>query len=304
MQERTTAQLRERALAALAREQHGVVALGQLEGIGFTTSAVDRRVAAGRLHRIFPGVYAVGRADVPQEGRWLAAVLASGGEAVLSHGAAAALWGFGRRTAGRIDVTVPGDLKRAPHPGIRHHRSKVLPPCDRTVHAGIRVTTPARTLLDVAAVEPRAVVEREVEAMERLGLFDLTAIERLLEDHPGRRGTPTLRAAAAAWRGPDVTRSELERIFLALCREHGLPRPLVNTLVLGFEVDFHWPAHRLIVETDGLSFHATRAAVERDHARDAALMAAGFVVVRFTYRQVVDEPARTARTVAQLLRGR
>jgi hypothetical protein len=171
---------------------------------------------------------------------------------------------------------------------------------ERTVHDGIPVTAVARTLLDLAAVARRRTVERAVEEAERRRLFDLGAVDVLLQRHARRRGVPLLSAVIAAYRDDHLrTRQELERRFLGLCDESGLPRPEVNTMVGRYEVDFHWAEKRLIVECDGWSTHATRAAFERDRERDAWLTVKGYRVVRFTWRRVVSEPHQ----VAQLLRG-
>jgi len=168
-----------------------------------------------------------------------------------------------------------------------------------TVHQGLAVTTPARTLLDVAAVLPHA-LERIASEAERLRLFDLQAVRAVLTRHPRRRGTPALAALLDAQSlGLELTRSELEIRFLELCREHGIAAPLVNVPVGAYEADFLWRPQRLIAETDGTSIHLTRAAFERDRTRDAELTAAGYRVVRFTYRRVTQEP----RAIAALLRG-
>ena len=167
---------------------------------------------------------------------------------------------------------------------------------------GIPVTSPARTLLDLAAVVPPDAVERAVERAEALRIFDLGAILRLLSDnprHPGRRALAG--ALEHYWEVPTPTRSELEDLFLDLCTRHGLPRPVVNARVCGYEVDFLWREQRVIVETDGHTTHGTRAAFERDRARDARLVAAGYRVVRFTYRQVTEASEDVVAVLHSLL---
>ena len=273
----------DRAIAALAARQHGVVAWWQLRAIGVTRSQVDVRIASGRLHRIHHGVYAVGHPVLTIAGRRLAAVLALGPGAVLSHRSAAEHRGFLPPTGGALHVTVPGPAGRRPRTGIRVHRAAVEP----AVHDGVPITTVARTLVDVAATESRPVLDRAIKAAERARVFDLRAIEPLMV--PRRRGVGALRAALGAWHDAP-TRSELEEAFLRLCRRHGLPRPAVNTLVEGFLVDFVWHDARLIVETDG-DWHATRDGLHTDRRRDLAHTLAGYRTLRFTWPQVRDDDA-------------
>jgi very-short-patch-repair endonuclease len=275
-------------LAELAGRQHGVVGVGQLAPLGVDRRAVARRVAAGWLCRVHRGVYAVGRAPLSREGRWLAAVLACGECAALSYASAGALWGIRSTASARIDVTVPRGSGRRSNSRIRVHRPLEMP--ETTMKDGIRVTTPTQTLIDLSSVLPRPALERAIEAAEKLRLLD---VDRL---------PPKLATLARAVE-PEL-RSPLEALFLDLCRDHGLPRPRVNTVVEAFEVDFCWPDARLIVETDGHRHHATRGAFERDRARDAALTAAGWRVVRITHRRLVERPAEVAGLLRRLLSAR
>jgi hypothetical protein len=263
----------------------------QLRAIGFDDPAIARRVRAGRLHRIHLGVYAVGHTVPNRNARYLAAVLAAGDGAALSHRSAAILWGIHRSDAARIDVTVPRTCGFRSTKAIAVHRPR-LPPAV-TTHAGIRVTTPGRTLQDLAIAVPRRTLEKAAEMAEALRL-DVT----LDPDHPG-----AARLARVLERHDlhSTTRSLLEDDFLALCERHGIPRPLVNTYVEGLEVDFVWPNERLIVETDSRTYHGTAEAFERDRARDARLKAAGWRVVRFTRRQVHLEDDSVAELVRLLL---
>jgi hypothetical protein len=193
--------------------------------------------------------------------------------------------------ATRFDVSIPYTTPRS-HPGIRVHRCAALLPEECTVHDGVPVTTPARTLLDLAATFPRRTVERALDQAEVLELFDLDALDRVVSAHPARPGTPLLASLLREYAaGEGLTRSELEDAFLALCDDHGVERPRVNAIVRGLEVDFHWPRRRLVVEVDGWAFHRTRRAFERDRERDAVLAAGGVRVLRFTHRQVTREPA-------------
>jgi hypothetical protein len=272
-------------VAELAGRQWGVVSLAQLRALGLSADAVQRRLRAGRLHRVHHGVYAVGHRVLPREGRWLAAVLACGEDAALSHRSAAAHWGLLATSAVRIDVTIPS--ARAGNATIRLHRSRSLIARDTATHQGIPTTSIPRTLLDLAATVRPDRLERALAQAEHLELYDHRAITELLARANGHRGTPALTAAIAL--DPKLTRSEWEDRLLKLVRTAGLPEPLVN---LAFDApdygqcrpDFHWPSHRLIVETDGWLTHRTRAAFESDRAKDAALTAAGYRVVRFTWR--------------------
>jgi hypothetical protein len=262
-------------IARLAATQHGVVSRAQLYELGLGRRGIERRVASGRLHRLYRGVYAVGHTVVNRHGHYLAAVMACGDDAVLSHRSAAALWGIRPSDAPKIDVTVPRTS------GVRSSRRVVVHrparQAESTTRAGIRVTTPGQTLADLALGLPRRALEKAAENAEALRLHVAVA-----PAHPG-----TKRLAAAM--GHDLTattRSPLEDAFLELCAAYGIPRPLVNAVVEGHEVDFCWPDARLIVETDGYERHGTRAAFERDRARDADLGARGWQVARFTDRHV------------------
>lgn len=300
-----TAPLRDRALGRLAARQHGVVALSQLRELGLSASAVRSRVAAGRLHPLHRGVYAVGHPLVTMEGRWLAAVLACGPGAVLSHRSAAALWGLRPTARATIDVTAPRRAGRK-RDGIAVHSDATLAPADCGSARTIPCTTPARTLLDLAATVDRQALERACDRAEVLRLMDIRAVHELLVRAPGRCGAPLLRSVLGEQdRHPELTRSELEERFLALCRHAGLPRPEVNVRVEvaseGVEVDFVWRTRGLIVETDGHATHGTRRAFERDRERDRHLMLAGWRVVRFTWCDVSRSPAEVASTLRALL---
>jgi hypothetical protein len=232
----------------------------------------------------------------------MASVLACGADAVLSHRAAAALWGLLPPTSGKIDVTVPRRTGRSKRQRIRLHRLAGLPGDERTLHDNIPVTTVARTHLDLAATLPRRLVERAVEESERQRLFDLSAAETLLARYARRPGTPALGAVIDAYRDDHIhTRSELERLFQDLCEEHAIAPPTVNAGGGLFELDFQWPDKRVIAETDGRDVHTTRAAFERDRARDAWLTAHGYRVVRFTWRQLTREPEKVASVLRLLL---
>jgi hypothetical protein len=276
----------DRRLADLAARQHGVVSRGQLLELGLDRGTIERRVRSGRLHRLYRGVFVVGHTLVPVDGRYLAAVLACGPQAALSVRSAAALWGIRPSAAARIDVTVSHTSGVRSTRSIVVHRSRR--PVDTTTRDGIPVTTPGQTLADLATALPRRALEKAAEQAEALRL-DV----RIPAGHPGAKRL----AEATAHDLTATTRSPLEDAFLELCDAHGIPRPLVNAVVEGFEVDFCWPADRLIVETDGYQHHGTRAAFERDRARDARLTARGWRVLRFTSAQVRRDAASTAVAV-------
>jgi len=289
-------------IAAFAARQHGHVSARQLLAAAIGRGAIQHRLRSGHLIAVHRGVYAVGHVQRTNAARWIAAVLACGDGAVLSHVAAAALWELRPSSASKTDVTVPGRAGRRPRDRIVVHRSTVLPASELTVHRAIPTTTVGRTLLDVAARLQPHNLRRTVERSEVLELFDRAAIEHTLDRHPTHPGTAPLRRALDLYREDELTRSDLEALFIALCDTHDLPRPLVNRIAEGVEVDFFWPEHRLVVETDGRATHLTRAAFERDRAKDAKLAVAGLRVIRFTHRQLVRDPAGVAATLRALLR--
>lgn len=181
------------------------------------------------------------------------------------------------------------------------HLPRCLDDRDRAIVDGVPVTSVARTLVDLAGVISRHQVKRALDEAERLGLFDLASLSRLMV--PGRPGVACLRVILRDWSPPPTTRSELERRFLEICRDAGLPRPQVNAFVCGLEVDMVWHEGRLVVELDGYAFHRARGKFEDDRERDAILQLAGYRVVRFTYRRLEYEPAEVARIVRSLSRS-
>jgi hypothetical protein len=292
-------------IAALAERQHGVVARRQLEAIGLRRGAIALRIERGRLHPVHRGVYAVGHRVLSLRGAWLAAVFAVGPDAVLSHRSAAALWGMRHATGARAEVITERTLRSRPRLQLRQ---STLRADERTTHDGIPVITPPRTLLDLAAVVPPHQVERAMNEAERLGLADPLTLDALLHRHAGRAGTTALRRALerAAPGGTTLTRSELEARFLAFLDDHGLERPATNVpLTLRdasrIEADCVWRRRRLVVELDGYATHAGRAAFDRDRARDRRLTAAGWRVVRVTWRHLHEEPHALADELCALL---
>jgi len=293
---------RERQVLALADRQHGVVARRQLEEVGFGAEAIKSRLRGGRLHAVHRGVYAVGHSRLTLRGNWLAALLACGDGALLSHHSAAALWGLMRPRWSPVDVTGPHG--RTGRHGVRLHRSPVGED-ERAVEARIPVTSPARTLLDLAEVVDEGRLRRAFEEADRLKLLHMPDLERVCARARRRRGLPALRRLIADAVEPTYTRSPLENRFADFCREHlsDLPEPLTNVTVLEKEVDAYWPHRRLAVEMDSWEFHGHRAAFERDRSRDSALQAAGYRVVRLTHRRLKADPATVAAELRQLLAG-
>jgi very-short-patch-repair endonuclease len=290
---------RVRALWALARQQHWMVARRQLLELGFSGHWIDHRIAKGRLHPLHRGVYAVGRPHVTQCGRWMAAVLACGAEAVLSHGSAAALWEI-RPAAGELEVSVRTGAKRRPH-GITVQRRPSLRPDEVTAHRGIPVTSPTRTLIDIAVRLDREPLEAAINEADKLDLCDPEALRSALDDAKGDPGVRKLRTVLDR-RTFTLTDSELERRFLRIVHALGLPKPETGARVNGFKVDFYWPDLRLVVETDGLRFHRTPAQQWRDRVRDQVHTAAGLTPLRFTRAQVRFEPGYVGDTLAAVVR--
>jgi very-short-patch-repair endonuclease len=286
------------AISGLAARQHGVVLRPQLDAIGLSPDAIDGLLARGWLLPIHRGVYAVGHPRLTCEGRYMAAVLACGLKAALSHRSAAAHWGIAHYT-GRIEVTVPSTRRRK-HPFIA--RRSFLQPDEVTEERGIPITTLARTILDLAAVQTHGQLEKTIREAEYLRLFDLTEPTRLLDRHKRRRGTPALRNAIRSASEPrNRTRSDLEDRFIDLLLKANLPTPELNgTLELDgmtIEGDAVWRDRKLVVELDSWSAHGTRSAFEHDRQRDLALAAAGWRCVRITWRRLEDGIPHALRTL-------
>jgi len=263
-----------------------VVTRGQLLGLGMHGDAIKHRVAVGRLFAVHTGIYAVGRSELSRRGELMAAVLACGPGAVLSHRSAAELWGLGPKAAA-FEVTVPP--ARCPRrPGIVTHRRALTRQVTRR-HA-IPVTTPVRTLVDLAPCLQREHLERAVNEADRLDLVDPERLRESLEGLKGARGVARLRSLLDRHTFT-LTDSALERRFKPIARAAGLPEPLTQQWVNGFRVDFYWPGLKLVVETDGLRYHRTAAQQTRAYVRDQAHLAAGCRPLRFSHAQVAyDAP--------------
>ena len=277
------------AVMALAAGQHGIVTTAQLAAVGLGPRAIAHRVAHGRLVRVYRGVFQVGPLAA-QHGHEMAAVLATGG--VLSHHSAAKLWDILPHHDGDVHITVIGEAPR-PRPGLRVHRSHSF---NAAVKQGLPLTSPARTLIDLAPHLHQHELDR---AAEQVQVLRLASRDEIVAQLGKQRGVRALQAAL--FDEPALTRSEAERRLLHLVRAARLPRPETNAMVGGYEVDMLWRRQRLIVEVDGYAFHSGRAAFERDRRRDAALQAEGYRVVRFTWRQITLEPHAVVARLATLL---
>ena len=284
---------------AVAARQHGVVTTAQLAAAGLGRHAIAHRVRAGWLRRLHRGVYLVGPLTGPLTLEMAALLTCGVRRSALSFHTAAARWRVRAGSPALIHVSVTTHVRH--RDGVRVHRVAELRDSDVTVLDGCRVTTPLRTLSDLAACLPAHDLARAVEEAQVLRLVTRA---QLLALPPGR-SSPALRRAVEAQHEPSLTRSEAERRLLALVRDARLPRPRTNAPLGRYEVDFLWPDQRLVVEVDGFAFHSTRAAFERDRLRDAELQAAGYRVIRVTWRQIAYEPqALIARLAAALARGR
>jgi len=284
------------ALAAVAGKQYGNVTRTQLTRLGLSHGAIVNRVAKGRLFRVFRGVYSVGRRPAtPQE--WAsAAVLAAGAGAALSHSSAMALWGFWRRWDKPYEVTIVGDRRTN---GIRVHRSSTLRRRDVTAQLGIRVTSPARALLDIA---PR-LTDRSLKRTVNSALGSLWLTEDQLAEtvarHPNARGAKRIAKLIGLPGTP--TRSGWEDDFPAFCAAHDLPAPVMGVPLFGYVVDALFPAERVIVELDSWDFHKGKIPFEADRDRDADALAHGYVTVRMTWERIDERPVREARRLHTIL---
>jgi very-short-patch-repair endonuclease len=283
-------------VAARAADEWGVLSLDELRACGLSRNAVMVRVRNGRLHPIHRRVYAVGHASLPLEARFLAAVKACGEDAVLSHFSAAALWGIVRWDDRHPEVTVPATRR---HAGVRVHRSATMTPDDRTRHKAIPVTTPDRTLLDLAGALSHRQLRRAVRQAQSQHLTNVPRLAQALHRAGPRRGTASLARIIAT--GPAPTRSELEDVVLDLVLRAGFEHPDVNRPMRldGRRVipDFRWGSRRLVLEADGAAWHEDPISREDDAERQALLERHGERVIRVTWRQVVARPGETVARI-------
>jgi very-short-patch-repair endonuclease len=272
---------------ALARRQHGVITRAQLLALGFTDEAIKHRLREARLHPVWRGVYAVGRPELTREGTWMAATLTCNG--ALSHSSAAALWQLRPQTGGSIEMTVAPE-RRVRARGVVVHRRKA----EVTTRKGIPVTSLVQTFVDIST---RLTADDLEAAINEADLRGLTNPERLRRALNGRRGAKRL-STLLDRRTFVLTRSRLERLFIPIARQTGLPKPETRAWVNGYEVDFYWPELGLVVETDGLRYHRTPAQQAADRRRDQTHTAEGLIPLRFTHAQVAYEREHVKATLA------
>lgn len=292
---------RDRRIAAIAEAQRGRVSRRQLLAAGIGESTIDRLLVKGQLQRLHGGVYAVGHLAPISLGAETAALLACGEGTVLSHHTAATLWKLARAgDDGIVDVVVPeGQATR--RYGVRVHRSRLLLPREICVRHGLPVTSPARTLLDIAEVVSQRELERALDQGLVNRIVRIPEVTDVLSRAIGRRGAPRLASMLERRSGPTITRSEAEERMLGLIRAAQLPPPEVNVRIHGYEVDFLWREQRVVVEVDGYRYHAGRSAFERDRAKAASLTAAGLQVMRITWLQMDEESHAVIARLAQSL---
>ncbi len=287
---------RSRAAWELAGRQHGVVARRQLLALGFNSREIEHRVARRRLHPVMRGVYAVGWPRLTRERRWMAAVLACGKGALLSHRSAAVLWKIGTDERGVIDVSVTrrAELKRQ---GL-HVRGRPSLTTERiTTHDGIPVTTPVQTLIDLSTELAPIRVERAVNEADKRDLIDPETLRAKLDRYVGEPGVKALRSLLDK-RTFRLSDSDLESLFRPIAMEAGLPLPLTKETVNGFAVDFFFPDLGLVIETDGLRYHRTPSTQTRDAQRDRAHVLTGMTPLRFTHYEVKYERTRVRTELA------
>jgi very-short-patch-repair endonuclease len=292
-------------LGELARRQHGVVSIRQLEQLlGYSRVGVKRLVEAGRLHRVDYGVYTVGHTNLSLRGESLAAVLAVGPGALLSYHSAGWLWGLWSGSAKPIHVTTTVSRHHPAREGITRHRARRIVDEDRALVDRIPVTSVARTLLDLAWKLRSDQLRRVLARAEDLKLVDLEAIDAVIERNRGHHGARRLRFALAIYERPIWSRSEFERRFFDRLVDAGLPRPATGWNEVGHEIDIYWPEHRFGVELDSFATHGNREAFETDRERDLDFALAGIEMIRVTERQFHHDPATIVAGVAELLARR
>ncbi len=292
------AELTENGIVALAHRQHGYITRAQLLGLGLTRHAIEYRVAIARLIPVYAGIYAVGHVPTNPIDRAAGAILASGPRAALSHTSAATLWGWLRPWETPFHVTAPTRHRRA---GIIVHLSTSLTRADFRTHLGIRVTSPARTALDVAPTLDQRRLPRLLGDAQH-SYLRLEALNDVLERFPRHPGAGPLNRYLDSSRGP--SRSDWEEQFPEFCARHGLPQPVINARVHGYEVDAWFPEHQVAVELDSWGFHSDRGAFEHDRDKDAHLLQFGIETVRITWRRIRTSPAREAERLHRILERR
>lgn len=290
---------RDQRIAAIASRQHGRVGRSQLRAAGISDNVIAGLIARGALHREHPSVFAVGHHAPMPHGAQAAALLATD-DTVLSHLTAATLWGLPAHAPNQVEVLICGRQTAQPR-GVRVHRTVQLPARDIRIKHHLPLTSPARTLLDIAdGLTPRE-LERALDEALVARIVRISQIADVLARARGRRGAPRLGALIEHAAGTTVTRSQAEERFLALVRAADLPQPEVNCQTRGFEVDFLWRERRLVVEVDGYRYHSSRSAFERDSAKGAKLTAAGLHVMRVTWLQMEADSYAVVARLAQAI---
>jgi very-short-patch-repair endonuclease len=288
-------------IAAIAAKQHGNITRAQMLAAGLGDDTVDSWLRRGRLYQLHRGVYALGHLALPPLGAQMAAVLACGEAALLSHSSAAHVWGLRPRPMdGIVEVTVMGTHVRGRR-GIKVHRTAALDPLDARLHQNIPITAPGRALLEIAPELTTRELERALDEAFVRKLTTRSEVAAVLARYPRQRGSAILQELIDARRSTARTNSGGEEAFLRLIREAGLPRPRVNAKIGRWVADFYWPEQGVVVEIDGHDFHSSRTALERDHRKDLDLQDAGLRVLRFSGRQVSREPLVAMVRVAQSL---
>jgi hypothetical protein len=285
---------------AIASRQHGRIARRQLREAGCGRSAISRLAERGWLRRVHLGVYAVAGAPETRKATWMAAVLAGGEGAALSHRSACELWGLMKPIEGPAHVTTPSGA--GARRGIIFHRSRCLG-YHRALIDGVPVTTIERSLLDFATTASAGAVRAAFACADGRGLLDPAVMAELCASS-GRKQSGLLAVLARECAPQDLTRSPLEREFARFCAQEDIPPPLLNVVVEAFEVDCFWPEARLVVELDGFSHHRSRASFELDRRRDAALQLAGIRVFRVTSHRLRSERADLATDLHAALKQR
>ena len=282
----------------MSTRQFGPVAHCQLAGLGISADQIKNFLRRQRLHVIYRGVYTLGHRHLDRNGLLMAAALACGPGAVLSHRTAGYLWsliGF------RVPIQVTARTRVRSRPGFVARRSRTLADADRVIRSGLPVTTLPRTLIDLASVLDPDRLRNAYEEADRLHRLSLSELIGQCDRSPGRRGVGHLRRWTLAAAAPTPGKTELERLVIKVCDEHGLPRPETNVTVEGYEADALWPRSKVIVEADSFEFHRSCAAFERDRVRDIQHRLAGYTVVRLTHRRLTEEPEQVAEELRQLL---
>jgi hypothetical protein len=300
--DRTVAEV-DRAVAARAGRQHGMVARWQLLELGMTEAMIKTRLRHGGLHRVHRGVFACGHRSITTESRWMAAVLAFGPHAVLSHRSAGHLWGLVPRSSIAPEVTRPG--RTGGRPRLVAHEGTLL--ADEVVRVrGIPVTSVPRTIFDLAATRTEREVERAWNEMEVREYRSSLSVPDLIQRYPGRKGTLLLTRLANRKSLPvGITRNELEEAFLGLIDRFGLPRPRMNAHLAVrdrfYEIDCLWEDRKVAIELDGGGAHGTKRAFEKDRERDRILTAEAYTTVRLTWHQITETPSEVAHDLGRIL---